>query len=156
MVTMRAGIGTTMNLATPAGFGLTAFGLAALLMIPLCCVWLILEEFTPLKLSIEQQALTAEHLRVEYEIPLSEISEAELTEDYPTWSKVAGTNMDHLLKGTFHVRNDRDYEVFLDPQNEVFLRIQTADEVYYMSASDDETTRGLYEEIRTYTDETGD
>lgn len=147
MVTNRAGTGTTMNLATPGGVFIELLGALGLAVIPISCVWILLEEFTPIRLSVQDQTIVAEHLKVEYEIPLSDILEAELIEERPRWSKVTGTNMDHLDKGTFHIRNVGNCEVLMDPQNEVFLRIRTADEVYYISAPDDEGTREIWEEI---------
>lgn len=145
MVTKRTGIGTTVNLASPAGIGLGIVGALGFLVIPVSCVWLILEEFTPIRLSVQEQIITAEHMKVEYEIPVSDVWKAELEEELPGWSKVSGTGMEHVEKGTFHIRNTGDCEVLLDPQNTVFLRIETKDCVYYLSDLDDAGTREVYE-----------
>lgn len=148
MVNQRVGIGTTMNLATPAGMGLTIFGCAVLiLVVPISCVWLILEEFTPTQLAVEGNVLVAEHLKVEYEIPVSDMESVTLMDEIPSWSKVKGTGMDHLCKGTFHIRNTGDCEVFLDPQNAMFIQIRTSDNTYYLSASEDADTEVIYEEL---------
>ena len=37
---------------------------------------------------------------------------------------------------------------FLNPQNGVFLRIETAEETYYMSAAEDAVTKEIYENVR--------
>lgn len=148
MVNQRAGIGTTMNMATPAGMGMMMFGVAVLiLVVPLSCMWLILEEFTPIQLAVENEVLVAEHLRVEYEIPLQDMETVTLVEETPGWSKVNGTGMDTLSKGKFHIRNEGDCEVLLNPQNAVFLQIKTADETYYMSAAEDGQTKDIYKEL---------
>lgn len=148
MVNQRAGMGTTMNMATPVGMGMTIFGVGLLIFIvPLSCLWLILEEFTPIQLAVENQVLVAEHLHVEYEIPLEDIETVTLVEETPAWSKVSGTGMDALCKGTFHIRNEGDCEVLLNPQNAIFLQIKTADETYYMSTPEDELTKALYKEL---------
>lgn len=148
MVNKRVGVGTTMNLATPAGMGITIFGGAVLvIVVPIACIWLILEEFTPIQLAVEQEVLVAEHLHVEYELPLSDIQSVELILETPGWSKVSGTGMDSLCKGTFHIRNAGDCEVLLNPQNAVFLQIETTDNVYYVSDSKDERTEAVYQEL---------
>lgn len=147
LVSKRVGIGTTMNLATPFGMGFTVFGCLCLLIIPVSCVWMIMEEFTPIRLSVENGLLTAEHIRVEYEIPLSGIEEITLTGETPRWSRQNGTGMENLNKGTFHIRNVGNCEVLLNPQNQIFLRIETEDETYYMSSADDAETRKIYGQI---------
>ena len=148
IVNQRVGFGTTMNLATPAGMGLTIFGYAVLiLVVPISCIWLILEEFTPTQLAVEENILVAEHLKIEYEIPVADMESVTLIDELPNWSKVNGTGMDHLCKGTFHIRNTGDCEVFLDPQNAVFLQIETADNIYYMSAPEDVDTEVIYQEL---------
>lgn len=152
MVNKRNGIGTTTNMATPAGLALDVVGLLSLLVIPISCIWLVLEEFTPIHLAVENEVLYAEHLKAEYEIPVSEITNLTVVIELPKWSKSSGTGMDNLCKGTFHVRNDRDYQVFLNPQNEAFLRIETEDEIYYMSGFDDDETKETYENLVEYID----
>lgn len=148
MVNQRAGIGTTMNMATPVGMGMMILGVGILiLVVPLSCLWLILEEFTPIQLTVANQVLVAEHLHVEYEIPLQDMETVTLVEETPVWSKVSGTGMDTLSKGKFHIRNEGDCEVLLNPQNAVFLQIKTADETYYMSAPQDEQTKDIYKEL---------
>ncbi len=147
LVSKRVGIGTTLNLATPFGMGFTVFGCLCLLIIPVSCVWMIMEEFTPIRLSVENGLLTAEHIRVEYEIPLSGIEEITLTGETPRWSRQNGTGMENLNKGTFHIRNVGNCEVLLNPQNQLFLRIETEDETYYMSSADDAETRKIYGQI---------
>lgn len=148
MVNRRVGIGTTMNLATPVGMGTTIFGIALLLVIvPVSCIWLMLEEFTPIQLAVEQDIFVAEHLSTEYEIPLSDIESVELLSEKPGWSKVSGTGMDNLCKGTFHIRNVGNCEALLNPQNAVFLRIETADNTYYMSDMENVGTKEIYETL---------
>lgn len=145
MVERRAGFGTTVNLATPFGKGFTVFGAVGLLCIPVLCGWIILEEFTPIRLTVEEQVLTAEQLRVTYEIPLETIEDAEMIASLPKWSKVSGTGMEGLEKGTFYIRNEGRCEVFLNPQNEVFLHFTADGTEYYMSGENDEETREIYE-----------
>lgn len=145
MVNKRAGVGTTMNMATPLGMGMNIFGTVSLLCIPFFCIWMILEEFTPIRLAVEEQVLVAEHLKADYEIPLKRIDELELIDEPPRWSKVNGTGMENLQKGTFHIRNVGKCEVFLNPQNKVFLHFEAEGTEYYMSGADDEETMEIYD-----------
>ncbi len=147
MVNKRVGIGTTTNMATPAGKLCVVTGAVCVVFVVAVCVWMILEEFTPTKLAVLGDTLVAEHLRVEYEIPLDDIEEITLQGETPTWSKVSGTAADNLCKGTFHIRNVGDCEVFLNPQNDLFIQIEAEGGTYYMSADDDEKTQQIYDEI---------
>lgn len=147
MVPQRLGIGTTVNLATTAGKIWDIIGIATLLIvIPGCCIWMMLEEFTPMKLTVEGSVLVAEQLHVDYEIPLDSIESLTLIDEKPNWKKVNGTGMDNICKGTFRVEGEK-CKVFANPQNAVFMEIHTAEQTYYMSAADDAGTQEIYEEI---------
>jgi len=41
-------MGTTMNMATLGGKVLALIGIVSLLIIPISCVWIMMEEFTPI------------------------------------------------------------------------------------------------------------
>ncbi len=147
MVPQRLGIGTTVNLATPAGMIWDIVGIAILLIVlPGCCIWMMLEEFTPIKLAVEENVLMAEQLKADYEIPLDSIESIMLIDEKPNWKKVNGTGMDNICKGTFRVEGEK-CKVFANPQNAVFMEIHTAEYTYYMSAADDAGTQEIYEEI---------
>lgn len=148
MVTARAGFGTTTNLATPWGMGCVVLASLTFLAIPVCCLWLILEEYTPIELSLENEMLVAEHLSTDYEIPVAGMKNVTIIHDLPSWSKVKGTGMENLCKGTFHIRNEGKCEVFVNPQNTLFLQFgDTAGKTYYMSAANDAATEALIEEL---------
>lgn len=147
MVPKRLGIGTTINLATKAGVIWDIVGIATLLIvIPGCCIWMMLEEFTPIKLAVEENVLMAEQFKTDYEIPLDSIESIMLIDEKPNWKKVNGTGMDNICKGTFRVEGEK-CKVFANPQNAVFMEIHTAEYTYYMSAADDAGTQEIYEEI---------
>lgn len=147
MVNIRAGIGTTMNMAKPIGKVMGAIGIITLLSIPIMCLWLVLEEFTPIRVSLQEDVLVTEHLKEDYRIPVLNIREVALIDELPTWSKVNGTGMDNLCKGTFYIRNVGKCEVLVNPQNDIFMQIQTADDTYYISAASDSKTQEIYEKI---------
>ncbi len=148
MVETRVGYGTTINAATLAGKVFLAIGAAAILSVPIACLWMILLEFTPIKLNIQEDYLIAKQLRNDYKIAVDEISDLELVDDLPKLSKNAGTGMDNLYKGNWHILYNGDCEVFLNPKNEVFLKFTSEGVLYYMSASDDMQTRAVYEELQ--------
>lgn len=147
MVNMRNGLGTTLNLATRSGKIWAAAGGLAILSVPLLLGWLLFEEFTPISLSVSDGIVKAEHLRVEYELKAEEMKSAELVGELPEMSKAVGTAMDTLCKGTFYVYNEGNVKVFLNPENTVFIRIETAEDTYYVSGATDAQTRAVYEEI---------
>ena len=149
IVSQRIGIGTTTNLATTTGKVLDLIGLVMLLVvIPFCCIWVILEEFTPLQLAVEGEALVAQHLGTAYELPLADIEKITLIEELPPLKKLSGNGMENIYEGTFRNEGER-CEVFLNPQNDIFLQIETAEETYYMSAAEDAATEEIYEAVRS-------
>ncbi len=147
MVEARVGLGTSVNVATPVGRGLTVFSVFVLLMIPILCLWMIMVEFTPFRLEIRGDELVAEQLKTDYRIAVSDITELTLVEELPELSKIAGTGMDSLYRGKWHILYGDNCEVFLNPQNSLFLRFVSDGVIYYMSAPEDEQTRALYEEL---------
>lgn len=153
-VNKRVGVGTTINMATPAGKAWTVVTAVALLSIPILCAWMIFEEFMPIELSVAEGSLKAYHLKVDYEIPVEEIEELSLIEELPNWTKLNGSAMENLDKGTFSVRGVGKCETFLNPQNAVFLTFQADGMTYYMSGIDDEETMEVYE-LLTGSDATG-
>ena len=145
MVQKKVGVGTTMNLATPVGKGYVIFSALALMIIPVTCIWVILLEFTPIQLEVENRTLYAKQLNVNYEIPVEHVENVKKITELPSWSKTSGTAMDTLEEGTFFIRNVGKCEVFLNPQNTEFLHF-TADGVdYYMSGYDDAQTEEIYQ-----------
>ena len=149
MVPKKAGMGTTMNLATPVGKGSAILGAVVLMVtIPAMCIWLILDEFTPIRLAVEDEILYAKHLNVDYEIQVEDIEHVEKITELPSWSKSSGTAMDTLEKGTFFIRNVGKCEVFLNPENTEFLHFSADGTDYYMSGSDDAQTEEIYQIIQ--------
>ncbi len=147
IVEKRVGLGTTVNMATPIGKTFSALTVLALLAIPLSCVWLLLEEFTPLNLTLQGETLVAEHLNTEYAVPLDSILSAALCTELPKGSKVHGTNMSTLEKGTFRNSAEGRVEKCLNPMAEAFLRIETESNVYYFSGYTEEATLEIYQAL---------
>lgn len=143
-VNTKFGAGITCNMARPAGKIITSFAALALLTLPVSCIWLMLEEFTPLSLAVRNNVLVARHLGEDYSISLDSIENVTLFTELPKSTKLHGTNSSTLEKGLFRNSADGKVEEFLNPQNEVFLRIDTGDAIYYMSSRSDEETLEIY------------
>lgn len=144
-VEKRIGVGTTVNLATPAGKGLMIFVAVVLLGVLLVCVWTIRLEFTPIRLTVQGDTLVAEQLREDYAIPLEDIQEVALVEELPDMTRANGTAMDNLSKGDYRLRESGEHcQVFLNPQNTVFLSLLAGGQRYYLSAATDQETLALY------------
>ncbi len=151
MVEQRVGIGVAYNLAKPAvrntaialvfGFVIFLFG---------CCAWAVLEEFTPITVSYENQVLEVRNWKKEYQIPISDIASVELLEERPKLSRKNGTAMRTILKGNFYDREGRkDVKVCLDPRNAPFLLVQTKDGASYLiGSSDPGSVSKIYQELR--------
>lgn len=148
VVDKKVGIGTTLNMATPAGKAVNVFTTIVLLCVPLLCVYLMLEEFTPIHLSVKDDTLYATHLRTEYRIDVEDIENLTMITSLPKWSKSDGTGMENLEKGTYYIRNVGKCKVFLNPQNGEFLSFCVDGMDYYMSGYDDAQTKAIYEALR--------
>lgn len=148
MVNKRVGLGTTVNLATALGKGTVILVVVALLSLPVMCVWVTLEEFTPIRLVVEENQVIARHLKENHNISLDTVVDAELLTELPKMSRNHGTSMDHLRKGSYRVKEEGvSCEVFCNPQNNLFIRVETEEEIYLFSGFDDEETRQVYETI---------
>lgn len=144
IIETRFGLGTTVNTARPIGMLCLITGIIGILFLPASSGLMIAEEFVPIQLSVEDQVLEAHHIRTDYEIPVADITHVTLIDELPKWSKSTGSASDTLDKGTFHIRNVGKCQVFLNPQNDYFLHITTADEDYYMSCATDQETKKLF------------
>lgn len=147
LVEKRFGTGSSINMATPLGKGLVGFVFLTLLSLPFICLWLILLEFTPIQLRVENSQLIASQIRDDYTIYTVSVRDAELIEELPKWEKISGTAIDGLRKGTFRIPNEGRCEVFLNPDNQYFIRFEVAGVTYYMSGADDEETLSVYEAL---------
>lgn len=148
MVEKRVGVGTTMNMATPGGKAMGVFLLLVVLGVLVLCAWLVRLEFTPIHLSLEGDTLVAEQLKEDYAIPLDTIEDVSLVEDLPAMVRTNGTGMTTLSKGSFRIRETGEgCQVFLNPQNDVFLRVEAGDTTYYLGGQDDQETLAVYDSL---------
>lgn len=148
MVETRYGMSTTCNMARPLGKILDGIAAASILFCIVMFAWVIREEFTPIELRMADGYVEAVHTGVEYRIGAGEIESLTLLEDLPKMSKSRGSGMENLLEGTFYVRDEgQKCEVLLNPQNACFIRLETAEKIYYFGGFDDEQTMEVYLQV---------
>jgi len=147
MVDKRVGIGTTVNMATATGKWFGGIAIFSILIIPVMCIWLMFEEFTPISLKFSNNQIVAEHLKAEYVINIDEIKEIKIITQLPNAKKFVGTAMEKLDKGSFSVNGYGDCDLCLNPQNNVFIVITTVDNTYLLSDEDNAVTQKVYEEV---------
>ncbi|MBQ2705526.1 MAG: hypothetical protein IJF60_01790 [Agathobacter sp.] len=148
MVENRMGTGTAMNMATGAGKSMYIIATLCLLIIPVSCIWMIMLDFTPIQTTVVEDTIVCQHLSVEYEIPLEDIESYTLINDLPEMTKLHGNGMDHVLSGTYEIYREGTFETFLNPQNNLFIKIVTEDEMYYISGIDDAQTQAIIEQLK--------
>ena len=140
------GSGTTVNLARPAAKVLAAILVLLLLQMPVVSVWMVMLEFTPIELRVEDNLLIGEHIKEDISIPLYSIKDVELLPERPGMSKNSGVGMETVCKGDFYIKEEKlDCEVFLDPRNDLCIKVETSMEVYILGGFDDAQTREVYE-----------
>ena len=140
-------MGSTLNLARPAGKAMMIFAALCLLSIPALCGWMVAEEFTPIRVACTDEAVTADHLARVYTIPLDEVESAELLTGLPGGSKVAGSAIGTLCEGTFRLNGIGLCKVCVNTGQALFVRVDTDDAVYVLSGNSAEESRALYEQI---------
>jgi len=136
-----------MNMATGLGKGMYIFAALCLLIIPLSSIWIFMLDFTPISTKVENSTIVCTHLSVEYEIPLDDIEEYAVITELPEMTKVKGNGMNHVLSGTYEIYREGMFETFLNPQNNLFIKIETADEMYYISGVDNAETQKIIDEL---------
>ncbi len=150
MVEKRVGVGTTINMATTGGKAMVIFLMLTLLSLPAISIWIIMLEFTPIQLLADNEQIVGKQLRQEIVISMPSIEEAEILTELPKMSRNSGTAMETLRKGSWSVREEGKCTTFLNPQNEVFLRIETPSSRYYLSGGSDEETKAVYDAIQKW------
>lgn len=145
MVNKRTGVGTTINLAKTSAKVFMVFVVLILLSMPFVGVWLMNEEFTPVRLEAGAQSITARHTAVVYELPYSDIQSAYLLDTLPQGNRTMGTAMDTVLKGRFNLTGIGTCRLSLDPQVSPFLVIETTDHTYVFGSHQPGEARAVYD-----------
>lgn len=151
MVNKRTGIGNTINMAKPAGkIMMAVVGIIVALSIIGSSVWMILLDFTPVSLNIEQGKLISSQMGDEYTISLNTITKAELIDELPDMSKRVGTGMDTLYKGSWREKDGTDCQVCVRINGGCYIKIETVSGRYYLNDEDESDTKSLYYQLTDY------
>ncbi len=145
IVNKRTGIGTTVNLAVPAGKVLIVFCLLIILALPLLGLQITKMEFTPVTLEAAGTQIIAGHTKTVYEIPVEDIESAYLLQALPNGIRTMGTGLDTVLKGRFKYDGIGACSVSLDPQIPPFIVITTNDDTYILGSSDNAQTLAVFD-----------
>lgn len=148
-VNKRVGIGTTVNMAKTSAKVFTGVVFGGVLALVLwVCGWILLDDFVPVSLALEEQAVVSGQYREDYRVPVSMIEKAELAEEMPAMSKRVGSAMEYIRKGSFMAEGYESCKVCVRTKKPPFLKITTADGmVYYLNDEKPETTEEVYEEL---------
>jgi cell division protease FtsH len=66
----------------------------------------------------------------------------------PDVTKVSGNGMDNVCSGTYEIYREGVFEAFYNPQNNLFVKIITNRETYYISGADDAATREIVDILK--------
>jgi len=135
-VNERVGMGMSMNFATPGGKAMAVFTIVILVALLPLCGWMIAEELTDVELTCTEETVTVHQIGTVYEVALEDVTEAELLEELPPSSRIWGTGMENLLKGSFSVKGYGTATFCLDPHDPPFLVLKTEETTYFFSGND--------------------
>lgn len=149
MVNRRVGVGTTVNMAKTSG---KIFTIGVSVWVVLLLLWgtavVLLEDFVPISLKLEQESVVASQYKEEYSILEDEIESVELVEELPRMSKRAGTAMDNILKGSFLDAEYNSCKVCVRKQKPPFLKLVTKDGMtYYLNDEEADVTMEVFQQL---------
>lgn len=147
IVNKRIGIGTTINLAKTSAKILMVFMALIVLAMPLTGIWLMKEEFTPVRLEVTADNVIARHISTVYSIALTDIQTAYLIDTLPDGTRTNGTAMDTVEKGNFRLNGIGESRLCLDPQVPPFIVIITADHTYIFGSHQNGEARAVYDAL---------
>ncbi len=136
----RIGVGSTINLARPAGKALMAFLVLCLLSLPLISAWMIGEEFTPISTEIVEGNIVVRQLWQECEIPLDDIIDSTVLETRPTMGRIVGSSIGTTRKGRYEVTGFGTCRVYIQDPEGPYLMVFTHDGKYLLEWSEELAT----------------
>lgn len=147
IVESRYGFGSTINMATKAGIASIIITILTLLTLPIISIYLIVMEHTPLHMTVSDEKVVMYQMNEQYSLDLDSVTKVTILDDCPEASKVRGTGVEKFWSGTWRTKEYGKVEMFLNPQNDVFLMIEADDETYIVSGHDDEETMNVYDKM---------
>lgn len=152
MVNDRIGMGMTVNLGRPAGKIIMGFAVLSIAVMPLLGVWVMAVEFSPRQAAVADGMVAVTHLTEQFSVPLADVTDAELLEELPDYSRISGTAMDTLQEGKYRVAGYGVCRVSFNPRQPPFILLRTGDAAYIFGADDPAETRAVFARIRSMTD----
>lgn len=144
IVNARVGVNTTVNLARRPARILMGLVLALLLACPLGGIWLIGMERAPVELEVTETEIVGSHYGGHWRVALADIAEAEVIEDLPRLTRVAGTGMETACTGQFNSSEWGRVTLCINPQVGPWLLVKDSNGKLFLFGSGEE---GAVEEI---------
>ena len=147
-VDKRVGIGYTVNIAHPVGKMVAAFGILSIIGTFIVLIWIGMMGYTPINVYENEDVIVCHHLWDEYKIKESDITEIYYGDIHELQiTRMVGTGMNNVLKGTFKVNDDVGCKMFLNPNAGCYIKIVTPDTTYYISDNTFDETYYLFMQI---------
>lgn len=149
-VEKRNGFGTTVNFGTTVG-KIVLFVLGLTIIGTIFAVGILgAYEVVPIDVKIEDGKVICHQLRDDYKIDIDDIKSVELLEKFNDLkaSRTNGVGMPNLLKGNFTIKGEGAVKVFLNPENDHYIKITTDKKTYYVSEAEDKDTEKTFDEIK--------
>lgn len=145
----RDGMGTTINMAHPIGKIITAIVALVIIGSIASLIWVGAMEATAIDVRFEENKVICHHLNDEYIIPRDEILDITMDSNIENLNpvRIAGVNSDNLLKGRWTVGEDKNARLFMNPDVDLYIRIETEEYVYYINDNSEEETREIYDKV---------
>ncbi|MCI1646497.1 MAG: DUF5808 domain-containing protein [Olsenella sp.] len=146
MVNDRVGVGTSVNLARPAGKAIAAVLAFVLLCLPLAGVFIAEELSAPVTLELSGQTVRASHVLTSYEIFVGDVESVDALHRLPDMTRTFGGSADTFLEGDFSSEEYGPLKVCLDPEAGPWLLVRTkGGTAYLLGASDPARTTAVLE-----------
>ena len=149
LVSDRTGIGTSLNIARPAGVVIYCIAFALLLAVPFFGPAMGSVGSSPIALTVTADGVTAKSGRTEYTVPAADITDVQLVDALPQGlTRTMGTAVENLLKGRFRSPETGPCRLLLDPTAPPFILIETASgEKYLLGSRSAEETRAVFDAL---------
>ncbi len=148
-VARRDETGGTINLAHPAGKVISVIaGLLLTFAFGMIIMAARMDE-TPLSVKVADGQIVCRQLKDDYRIEMDDIQDVSYGENLDSLKLVRTTGyaMENVLKGRFTVDGTPGCRLFVNPNQDSYVRIVTNDRTYYISGNSLDETERIYEEI---------
>lgn len=147
LIKKRVRMGYTLNLSRPLGKLCGILLIAVFMLLPVSCIGLFFEEFTPPSMEVTKNQVILEHLQSAEYIPADEITSLEYISELAGLKKISGLTFTKFYKGTFRLKDYGKCIFYLNPTLDGFIVIHTEHGTYVINDYSEEETKQLYEKI---------